>query len=425
MAMMGEWRNERFGQMAELVQDTVHPSDVIGIPYIGLEHIGEGTLQLLGAGLAEDATSIKSQFKAGDILFGKLRPYFRKVIRAPFDGICSTDIWVVRPKAGVDSGFLFYLMASDIFIEPLVRASEGTKMPRAKWDFAISLEFPLPPLPEQQAIARILGTLDDKIELNRRMNETLEAMARSIFKSWFVDFDPVQAKAKGREPAGMDAETAALFPDSFEETDPGIVPKGWRTGIIDDLCLLIENGGTPKRMEPKYWHGGTIPWFKTGELNDGPLIDSEEAITEHGLSNSSCKLWPKNTILIALYASPTVGRLGILEAPGTANQACSALLAKPEYGYLFLFYKLLFSREELQNVAVGAAQQNISQQVVRHHEILIPSQETAFAFQQIIEINYSMRVINEKQSRILAAIRDELLPRLLSGEKRIEVRSCQ
>ncbi len=147
MAMMGEWRNERFGQMAELVQDTVHPSDVIGIPYIGLEHIGEGTLQLLGAGLAEDATSIKSQFKAGDILFGKLRPYFRKVIRAPFDGICSTDIWVVRPKAGVDSGFLFYLMASDIFIEPLVRASEGTKMPRAKWDFAISLEFPLPPLP--------------------------------------------------------------------------------------------------------------------------------------------------------------------------------------------------------------------------------------------------------------------------------------
>ena len=425
MAMMGEWRNERFGQMAELVQDTVHPSDVIGIPYIGLEHIGEGTLQLLGAGLAEDATSIKSQFKAGDILFGKLRPYFRKVIRAPFDGICSTDIWVVRPKAGVDSGFLFYLMASDIFIEPLVRASEGTKMPRAKWDFAISLEFPLPPLPEQQAIARILGTLDDKIELNRRMNETLEAMARSIFKSWFVDFDPVQAKAEGREPAGMDAETAALFPDSFEETDPGIVPKGWRTGIIDDLCLLIENGGTPKRMEPKYWHGGTIPWFKTGELNDGPLIDSEEAITEHVLSNSSCKLWPKNTILIALYASPTVGRLGILEAPGTANQACSALLAKPEYGYLFLFYKLLFSREELQNVAVGAAQQNISQQVVRHHEILIPSQETAFAFQQIIEINYSMRVINEKQSRILAAIRDELLPRLLSGEKRIEVRSCQ
>ena len=422
---MGEWRNERFGQMAELVQDTVHPSDVIGIPYIGLEHIGEGTLQLLGAGLAEDATSIKSQFKAGDILFGKLRPYFRKVIRAPFDGICSTDIWVVRPKAGVDSGFLFYLMASDIFIEPLVRASEGTKMPRAKWDFAISLEFPLPPLPEQQAIARILGTLDDKIELNRRMNETLEAMARSIFKSWFVDFDPVQAKAEGREPAGMDAETAVLFPDSFEETDPGIVPKGWKTGIIDDLCLLIENGGTPKRMEPKYWHGGTIPWFKTGELNDGPLIDSEEAITEHGLSNSSCKLWPKNTILIALYASPTVGRLGILEAPGTANQACSALLAKPEYGYLFLFYKLLFSREELQNVAVGAAQQNISQQVVRHHEILIPSQETAFAFQQIIEINYSMRVINEKQSRILAAIRDELLPRLLSGEKRIEVRSCQ
>jgi len=83
-----------------------------------------------------------------------------------------------------------------------------------------------PPLPEQRAIARILGTLDDKIELNRRMNETLEAMARALFKSWFVDFDPVRAKAEGREPAGMDAETAALFPDSFEETELGEVPKG-------------------------------------------------------------------------------------------------------------------------------------------------------------------------------------------------------
>lgn len=199
--MAGEWRTARFEGMAQLVRDAIPPSEASGLPYIGLEHIGEGSLSLLGTSIAEDATSLKTRFNKGDILFGKLRPYFRKVIRAPFPGICSTDIWVVRPRPGVDAGFLFYLMASDLFVEPVVRASEGTRMPRAQWEYACALELPLPPLPEQRAIAHILGTLDDKIELNRRMNETLEAMARALFKSWFIDFDPVRrnmARASGQ-----------------------------------------------------------------------------------------------------------------------------------------------------------------------------------------------------------------------------------
>lgn len=105
------------------------------------------------------------------------------------------------------------------------------------------LRFPLPTRSEQDAIAHILGTLDDKIELNRRMNETLEGMARAIFKSWFVDFDPVRAKADGRQPAGMDPATAALFPDSFEDSPLGKIPKGWMAGVIRQLCEKIENGG--------------------------------------------------------------------------------------------------------------------------------------------------------------------------------------
>jgi type I restriction enzyme S subunit len=172
-------------------------------------------------------------------------------------------------------------------------------------------------------------------------------------------------------------------------------------------------------METEYWCDGTIPWFKTGELTDGPLIESEEAITELGLSNSSCKLWQTGTILIALYASPTVGRLGILEMPATANQACSALIVKPEYGNSFLFYALFFAREGLQNIAVGAAQQNVSQQVVRLHKVLIPDTKAASAFQQLVQRYYQLRVSNEKQSRLLAFIRDTLLPRLLSGRVRV------
>ena len=177
----GAWRMAKFGDCASLVTDRVSPQTAGDTPYIGLEHIGESTLSLIGHGTAQDVTSAKTLFKRKDILFGKLRPYFRKVIAAPFDGICSTDIWVVRPKEGVDAGFLLYTMATLDFVERAVRGSNGTRMPRASWDFLSEYELSLPPLPTQRAISRVLGAFDDKIALNARMNATLEAMARAIF----------------------------------------------------------------------------------------------------------------------------------------------------------------------------------------------------------------------------------------------------
>jgi len=136
------------------------------------------------------------------------------------------------------------------------------------------LRFPVPPLPEQRAIARILGTLDDKIELNRRMNETLEAIARALFKSWFVDFDPVRAKAEGREPAGMDAETAALFPDSFEETELGEVPKGWELKSLDEIADFL-NGLAMQKFPPE--SEDFLPVIKIAELHRGNTIGSDRA----------------------------------------------------------------------------------------------------------------------------------------------------
>jgi type I restriction enzyme S subunit len=230
-----------------------------------------------------------------------------------------------------------------------------------------------------------------------------------------VDFDPVRAKAEGRD-TGLPPEVAALFPDSFEEVDGREVPRGWGIGTVQDLCFSVENGGTPKRMESAYWDAGTIPWFKTGELSDDPLIDSDEKITELGLTESACRVWQPKTILIALYASPTVGRLGILEIPGTANQACSALAAKRDFGFLFLYYSLLFSRDQLQNIAVGAAQQNINQQVLKEHQVLLPDSAIAHHFQQLIEPLYEKKLANLQQSRTLAKIRDALLPKLMSGD---------
>ncbi len=180
-----------FGECATEVRDKVQPEGANGARYIGLEHIEQGTLHLNGFGSANDVSSTKSKFSKGDILFGKLRPYFRKVVRAPFDGVCSTDIWVVRSTNGIDQGFLYYWMASQEFVDFSMQGSEGTKMPRAKWSHVSRHQVPFFTEDEQKAIAHILGSLDDKIELNRRMNGTLEAMAQALFKSWFIDFDPV------------------------------------------------------------------------------------------------------------------------------------------------------------------------------------------------------------------------------------------
>ena len=413
--MASEWRTERFGCMAQLVRDTVHPTEATGLSYVGLEHIGEGSLSLIGTGRAEDATSTKTRFRKGDILFGKLRPYFRKVIRAPFDGICSTDIWVIRPRVGIDASFLFYLMASVLFLEPVVRASEGTKMPRAKWDYAESLVLLLPPLPEQRAIARILGTLDDKIEANRRMNETLEAIARALFTSWFVDFDPVRAKAEGREPAGMDAETAALFPDSFEETELGEVPKGWELKSLDEIADFL-NGLAMQKFPPE--SEDFLPVIKIAELHRGNTIGSDRAN-----SNIDSRYIIKDGDILFSWS-------GSLEVciwcggKGALNQHLFKV-SSTEYPMWFLYFWLKELLPEFQLIAAGKA--TTMGHIQRHHlseaKAVIPIAPLIERVNVIIEPLLKLIIKNNLESRSLSSIRDALLPRLLLGE--IQVRGTE
>ena len=208
----------------------------------------------------------------------------------------------VRDFKGNDPRFIsYFLQGLDFFAY-----SDKAAVPGLNRNHLHTALVHLPPLDEQRRIAGILGALDDKIELNRRMSQTLEAMAQALFKSWFVDFDPVRAKAAGR-PTGLPPRLDALFPDSFQPSELGEIPARWSVRSVADVCTRIENGGTPRRQEPRFW-GGSINWFKTAELSDSPLLASEEYVTDEGLSNSSCKLWPRGTVLIALGMRPR--RLG-------------------------------------------------------------------------------------------------------------------
>jgi type I restriction enzyme, S subunit len=224
---------------------------------------------------------------------------------------CFPDsvVGFIADESQCDVRFVEYMFR--LLREGIQHEATGSVQDNINLEILGELRFPLPPLPEQRAIAQILGTLDDKIELNRRMNETLEAIARAIFKSWFVDFDPVRAKAEGRQPFGMDVETAALFPASFEDSPLGKIPKAWRAGKLDDI-IDIYGGGTPKTSVREFWDG-TVPWFSVVDAprpSDVFAIDTEKKITEAGVENSSAKVLPAGTVVIS--ARGTVGRLEVI-----------------------------------------------------------------------------------------------------------------
>jgi len=332
------------------------------------------------------------ELKPGDVVLAMDRPWIEAGLKYARIGAADTPSLLVqrvsrlRAKSQLDQGFLFYLIGSQGFTDHVLAIQTGTAVPHISGKQILSFEFPLLDLPEQRAIAAVLGSLDDKIEQNRRTGRKLEELARAVFKAWFVDFEPVKAKAAGATAfPGMPPETFATLPNTLKTSPSGPVPEGWEIGTVMDLCSSITSGGTPSRKVPRYWTGGTIDWFKTGELTDGPLLHSGEKITDEALANSSCKMWSPGTILFALYASPTVGRLGVLTHPGTSNQAAAGLVAKDEVGTQFLMHSLFVARDELQRIAVGAAQQNINQGVLKSHRLLIPPKTITGAFSTVAE----------------------------------------
>ncbi|MCG3760831.1 restriction endonuclease subunit S [Vibrio cincinnatiensis] len=343
-----------------------------------------------------------------------------KVVRAPQNAegsIQNQNTCCLIPTEELHEGYLYYKLKDPKFLEWVVNIAQGSanqaRVPVKKLG---EYQFELPPMEVQKSIADALESLDLKISANSHINQTLEQMAQAIFKSWFVDFDPVKAKMNGEQPEGMDEATASLFPEKLVESEKGLIPEEWKIGQVKELCKLVQNGGTPKRKESEYWTNGTINWFTTSELSDSPLIESKEKISELGLAKSSVKLWPKGTVLIAIYAAPTVGRLGILSQEAGANQACTGLIPKTnEIGH-YLFNSLYFARDWLNNISVGAAQQNISKGIVESLEIIIPSDELIESFGRHVETLWQKRLQLQKESQSLANLRDTLLPKLLSGE---------
>ncbi len=240
------------------------------------------------------------------------------------------------------------------------------------------------------------------------MNKTLEEMAQALFKRWFVDF----------EFPNEDGEPYKSSGGEMVDSEFGMIPKGWEVKSIENICKRIGSGGTPSRKKGDYY-GDEILWLKTKELSDSFVFDTEEKITLKGLNESSAKLFPKHTVMMAMYGA-TVGKLGIISKELSFNQAtCGMVVDETMQCYEYLYLWLLKERENIISLATGSAQQNLSVGVIKAYPIIRPSLKQITDFKKVAKGIFEIVENNQEENRNLNSIRDTLLPKLMSGEIRV------
>ena len=343
---------------------------------------------------------------------------------------------ITTANQNIDIDFLYYSL--QLYLNYLKDISQGsaTKFLTVKILKDIKIDIPID-IKEQKQIAKILSSLDDKIELLREQNKTLEAIAQAIYKQWFVDFEfPIEDETskllslKRGEPEGRGGFDNILQLKGYKssggkmvKSELGEIPEGWRIGVLNDLCEKLESGGTPPTSNEEYWNG-EINWFSTKELQDNFIFESKKKITKKGLENSSAKIYPKGSVVMAIYAAPTVGHLGLLGVDSTFNQAACGFIADDKVASNeFIYSFLLHSRNVFINLSNGAAQQNLNVGLVRNFKLIISNNETMKKFNVFSKPIFLKILNNFSQIQTLSALRDSLLPKLMSGKIRVPVKN--
>ncbi len=340
---------------------------------------------------------------------------------------CDDDFWVIdtayfaTPETDELDLRYFYYLAKYIGLNHL---KDGTSNPSLSRDTFADLLVPFPPIETQRAIVSIVKALDDKIELNRRMNATLESLARAIFKSWFVDFDPVRWQADGGHQQAeknlsrfpLPPATLKLFPSTFQDSELGKIPSGWKVENVGEVVESV-GGGTPSTKKAEFWEGGTLHWATPKDLSglSSPIIlDTGRKITEAGANKISSGMLPAGTLLLSSRAP--VGYLAVAQMPIAINQGFIAMKPNDRASN---YYMLNWCRENMwviENRASGTTFQEISKSNFRPIPMLLPTKELVRAFTDRVDPLYLQIVTNLRESLTLSSLRDTLLPKLLSGE---------
>jgi type I restriction enzyme S subunit len=300
---------------------------------------------------------------------------------------------IVKGKEELINEFIVYYFAN-LDLNPFVT---GAVQPKLNKENLLSIPIFMPKEREiRNQYISILKSIDDKIENNLATNQTLEEIVRTLFKEWFVNFNYPNAD------------------DNLKQSEFGGIPESWEVGTLGDIYKTT-SGGTPSRSKPEYYENGSIGWVKSKELNNSFIINTEEKITPDALKNSSAKLLPKHSVLIAMYGA-TVGEIGIITDKFTCNQAICAFLPNEQYPFTFIYNFLLNSKQDIISRAVGSAQQNISQQLLLQYRLVIPPIELVQEYHRIVFPLFQKIQDNIEENLSLSELRDSLLPKLMSGE---------
>lgn len=430
----------------------LHQKDYVpaGTPIITVEHLGENRILHQDVPRVSDKDKerlSKYALRTGDIVFSRVGSVDRRaLVREAEDGwLFSGRCLRVRPDPDkIDPGYLSYFFGLASFREHIRAIAVGATMPSLNTEILSNVVVPHPPdLSEQRAIAHILGTLDDKIELNRRMNETLEAMARALFKSWFVDFLPVRAKMAARTQTGDPLPASAgqagvrakckgvinhaftqwpreildLFPDSFEDSELGEIPKGWEVWRVADVGDII-CGKTPSTKVPEYY-GDDVPFITIPDMH-GKLFatTTQKKLSRVGAASQHKKMLPAGSICVSCIATP--GLVVITMEEAQTNQQINTIVPSKANETCFWFWSLRDLGGDIRaGGSGGSVLTNLSTGRFAELRVLAPPARLRCSYHSLVSSIFDRILANEKEASTLVGLRDALLPKLISGELRV------
>jgi type I restriction enzyme, S subunit len=430
--MAGEWQHATIGDIASKARNAL-----VGGPFgsnlVSDDYVSHGIPVIRGQNMAgrwvsgefayvttAKAASLEANLACpGDIVFTQRGTLGQVSIvpEGPFDRylISQSQMKLTVDRNRADPLFIYYIFRTPVQQEYIRQHAIQTGVPHTNLGILRGTPVPLPPMHEQRAIAHVLGTLDDKIELNRRMNETLEAIARALFKSWFVDFDPVRAKAEGRDP-NLPKHLADLFPDSFEESDVGEMPTGWDAATVAEVANI--NAQTLDRSD----HLDVIDYVEISEVMRGEI--GSVVRYERGTEPSRARRRLRHGDTVLLSVRPDRGAHFLcLDPPDTLIASTGFVVLSPRDGNWAFLYAALTRREvgeELGRLADGGAYPAVRPEAVARLLQVLPAKEAVGPYERLARPLFEQSARKRTESKILSALRDALLPKLISGELRVK-----